>query len=419
MGLRCYPSIGDLPGTVDYVIVCIGAKGIPQLIKECILKNVKICHIFSSGFSETNRFEGKRLENEIVEIARKGNIRILGPNCMGIYNPANGMSIANGLINKSGCLGVISQSGGNTTYISRIAPMRGVPISKAVSYGNASDIDESELLQYFTEDSDTKIICAYIEGIKDGKRFKKTLENAAKAKPTIVIKGGLSEAGVAAAVSHTGSLTSSVQAWTSLIHQVGAIGVDNFDEAIDLAILFQYMKPIKSRRACIIGTGGGASVLISDALHRTGLSIPRLPPEIKSKLENLMPSAGFIYTNPIDTQAYFHAENGLQKTVKILNEWDEIDILVFHIAYEVIGDSLKWSEYMKKTIEAAKSLDKPKAIVLHYVFSPDIYQDFFLTYKNPVKMPCQPFYLWRVLEKLLISLLCIMKKETKLFKLVM
>ncbi len=386
MGLKCYPSINNIPGSVDYVIVCIGAKGTPQLLKDCLLKNVKVCHIFSSGFSETNTPEGKRLENEIVKIARDGNVRILGPNCLGIYNPANGMSIADGLANESGCLGVISQSGGNTTYLSRVAPMRGMGISKAVSYGNAADIDESDLLEYFTEDSKTKIICAYIEGIKNGKRFKETLKKAARAKPTIVIKGGISEAGMATAASHTGSIASSVQAWTSLIRQVGAISVDNFDEAIDLALLFKYMKPLKGRKACVIGTGGGASVLISDDLYRTGLSIPRLPPEIKNKLENLMPSAGFIYTNPIDTQAYFTTDDGLHKTVKILNEWDGIDILIFHTAYEVIGsNNLKWSGFMKKTIETAKAADKPKAIVLHYVFSPDIYQEFFSDLRESCK----------------------------------
>ena len=381
MGLKCYPSIKDIPGPVDYVIVCIPAKYTPQLIQDCAEKGVKVCTFFTAGFSETGSEEEKALENEIVEIARKAGIRLIGPNCMGIYCPSTGIHLCSGLPSESGRLGMLCQSGGNAIYSSRIAPMRGAFLSKVVSYGNACDINESDMLEYFAEDSETDVIAAYIEGAKDGQRFQNALKFASQAKPTIILKGGQTETGAATVASHTGALAGSTSVWETSIKQAGAIQVHDLDELIDTALPFLYMKPPKGRRVGIIGLGGGISVRAADSCESAGLSVPRLSKDIKEELTTLTPTAGYIYTNPVDTQALFVGVDAFKKTVHCLDEWDGIDMLILHYAYDILGTSsamLTIAGFTTMTInamaEAASVCKKPVAIVLHYATLPESYQ---------------------------------------------
>ncbi len=187
-GLKCYPSVKDIPGPVDYVFGVIPARFTPQFMEDCVVKVVKVVSFFTAGFSESGEAKGKKLEAEIVQIARRGGIRVIGPNCVGIYCPSAGLSFCADFSRKSGSLSLLCQSGGNTCYLVRAFTTRGVYINKAVSYGNACDINETDLLEYFTHDPETRIITAYIEGVKDGKRFLRVLREAAQAKPVIILK---------------------------------------------------------------------------------------------------------------------------------------------------------------------------------------------------------------------------------------
>jgi acyl-CoA synthetase (NDP forming) len=257
-GIKVYPRLTETPeSSVDYVISCIPADGVPSLLEDCGQKNVKLVHLFTARLKETGRDKETKLQGEILEKARKLGIRILGPNCMGIYYPKLGLSFNHELPRESGPVGGFFQSGGGAGEFVRYAALRGVRFSKIISYGNASDIDETELLNYFTSDSETKVIASYIEGVKDGGKFARALALAAKKKPVIILKGGRGRTGAKLALSHTASLAGSINVWQAALKQYGAIMVNNFQELIDQVVAFTFLPPITGRRVIIAGGGVG------------------------------------------------------------------------------------------------------------------------------------------------------------------
>jgi len=192
-GLKVYPSIMDIPGPVDYAICCISRLQVVPFVQECTMKGLKAIHVFTSGFSEIGTEEGKRLEEEISSLARQSAIRIIGPNCLGPYNPTSGLSFSSNFPSESGSVAFLSQSGAFCNYLIPAMAQRGVRFSKVLSYGNACDVNECDLLEYFATDENTTVIAAYIEGVKDGERFKRVLRETAEAKPVIVLKVGVAQ----------------------------------------------------------------------------------------------------------------------------------------------------------------------------------------------------------------------------------
>jgi len=327
-GHKVYTSLKDVPGNIDYVIGLVNAKIAPKLVEECAEKGVRAIHFCTAGFSETGEEKRIKLESKLAEVARKKGIRIIGPNCMGIYCPQSRLSFSPAFPKESGPVGVISQSGGNSIYLVRQAALRGVRFSKVISYGNACDINESDLLEYLANDPDTKIIALYIEGIKDGKRFRRALEEATKKKTVIMLKGGTTEGGARAAAGHTASLAGSRATWDALCKQLGIISVSNLEEMIDVLVTLLFLPLPKGRNALLFGAGGGASVLIADEFESRGLRIPPIPPEIVAQIREFTPIAGNILRNPVDySQAMMNTE-GVIKTFGILSKWEGIDFLV-------------------------------------------------------------------------------------------
>jgi len=221
-GLKVYPSLGDIPDTIDCVIGLVPARVVPGLVEECAGKGVRAVYFCTAGFSEIGEEEGTRLEAELAEVARRKRIRVLGPNCMGIYCPNSRMSYSPLFPKESGPVGFISQSGGNSIYLVRQAAARGVRFSKVISYGNACDLNESDFLEYLTTDADTKIIAVYIEGVKDGRRFRQALEKAAKEKVVVLLKGGITEGGARAVAGHTAALAGSEITWIPCANSWGS-----------------------------------------------------------------------------------------------------------------------------------------------------------------------------------------------------
>ena len=327
-GHKIYTSLKDVPGNIDYVIGLVNAQVAPKLVEECAEKGVRAIHFCTAGFSETGEEQRVKLESELVEVARRKGIRIIGPNCMGIYCPQSRLSFSPAFPKESGPVGVISQSGGNSIYLVRQAALRGVRFSKVISYGNACDINENDLLEYLANDADTKIIALYIEGIKDGKRFRRTLQEATKEKTVIMLKGGATEGGARAAASHTASLAGSRATWDALCKQLGIISVSNLEEMIDVLVTLLFLPLPRGRNALLFGAGGGASVIIADEFENRGLRIPPLPPETIAQIREFTPIAGNILRNPVDySQAMMNLE-GVIKTLGILSRWDGADFLV-------------------------------------------------------------------------------------------
>ena len=327
-GHKIYASLRDVPGNIDYVIGLVNAYVAPRLVEECAEKGVRAIHFCTAGFSETGEEERVKLELELAETARKKGIRIIGPNCMGIYCPQSRLSFSPAFPKESGPVGVISQSGGNSIYSVRQAALRGVRFSKVISYGNACDINENDLLEYLADDVDTKIIALYIEGIKDGKRFRRAMEQATKEKTVVLLKGGATEGGARAAAGHTAALSGSRTTWDALCRQLGIISVSSIEEMIDVLVTLLFLPLPKGRNTVLFGAGGGASVLIADEFERRGLRVPSLPPEVIAQIREFTPIAGNILRNPVDySQAMTNLE-GVVKTFDIISRWEGTDFIV-------------------------------------------------------------------------------------------
>ncbi|HJX69021.1 MAG TPA: CoA-binding protein [Dehalococcoidia bacterium] len=327
-GHKIHTSLKEVPGNIDYVIGLVNAQIAPGLVEECAEKGLRAIHFCTAGFSETGEQERVQLESQLAEVARRKGIRIIGPNCMGIYCPQSRLSFSPAFPKESGPVGVISQSGGNSIYLVRQAALRGVRFSKVISYGNACDINENDLLEYLASDPDTRIIALYIEGIKDGKRFRTAMEQATKEKTVILLKGGATEGGARAASGHTAALAGSRTTWDALCKQLGIISVTSIEELIDVLVTLLFLPLPRGKNAVLFGAGGGASVLIADEFESRGLRVPPLPPELIAQIREFTPIAGNILRNPVDySQAMLNYE-GVVKTFNILSRWEGTDFLV-------------------------------------------------------------------------------------------
>jgi len=375
-GLSAYANVKDIPGSVDYLICCIPAPGVPQLIRDCAAKGVKVVSIFTAGFSESGTEEGKQLEGEISRLAQTTGVRVIGPNCLGVYSPKVRLSFTSDFPKERGRLALICQSGGNTVYLVRAAAHRGVRFSKVISYGNACDIDESELLEYFTQDTETGIVAVYIEGVKDGRRFYQALRELSRVKPVVVLKGGYTEAGVGIAASHTGALAGSDQVWDELLQQVGAIRVYSLEEMVDVLVTFSLLPIPQGRRVGIFGGGGGASVLATDDWAKHGFVLPLLPQVIREEIRSLVTTeAGLILSNPVDLSSFAYSEGFYNLVRRLLAYEGFIDLSVIHIGF---GQAAWFSAsnfeaqidlFRDAVMKINREIDKPLALVMQYLIT--------------------------------------------------
>ena len=365
-GHKVHTSLKDVPGSIDYVIGLVNAQIAAKLVEECVQKGVRAVHFCTAGFSETGEEERIKLESELVQVARRSGIRIIGPNCMGIYCPQSRMSFSPAFPNESGPVGVISQSGGNSIYIVRQAALRGVRFSKVISYGNACDIDESDLLEYLANDADTKILALYIEGIKDGRRFRRALQEATKKKTVIMLKGGSTEGGARAVAGHTAALAGSRATWDALCKQLGIISVGSIEEMVDVLVTLLFLPLPKGRNAVLFGAGGGASVLIADEFENRGLRVPALPQETIAQIREFTPVAGNILRNPVDYSQAMMNPDGVSKTLDIVLEWAGTDFLVVFIRTGQFVQAGPWAGRMTSLAAMffAKQGDFPKPVAM-------------------------------------------------------
>lgn len=334
-GLKCYPNLLAIPGHVDHVISSVPLRFVEQLMEDSVTKGVKTIHFFTAGFSETGDEDAAALEARILQKAKDAGIRVIGPNCMGLYAPSSGLSFMPFLPTEPGPVAMLSQSGANAGEFCRTGAVRGLRYSKVVSYGNGTDVRESELLEYAAEDPETSVIACYIEGIRDGAHFMRALKKAAKAKPVAILKGGRTEEGSRATASHTGSLAGSLDIFDAAVRQAGAVRVDRMEELVDQTVAFRYLPKLAGPRAGIVGGGGGYSVLASDEVGASGLEMPTLPADIQQKLHDFTPTAGTSVRNPVDTSVGWGPE-GLKPmldTIRIVAESPNIDYILYHTSY--------------------------------------------------------------------------------------
>ena len=318
LGVKTYPNLTSVPGNVDYVICCLPAALVPDMLTECPNKGVKIVHLVTARLSETGRKQAIELELDILKAARRLGIRLIGPNCMGIYDPSAGLSNGYGLPKDGGKIGAVFQSGGSSTMLIRYGELRGLRFSKVISYGNALDIDESDFLDYLAQDVETEIIAGYFEGIKDGRKFLASLNNAAKLKPVIAIKGGRGLSGIRAVASHTAAIAGSLLVWETVFKKAGVVPAKDLPELVDLLVAFAFLPPITGYRVGIMSAGGGLSVMAGDVCEEAGLVVPPMPEEIRQELKVKAPEVWDWVGNPIDVSIMGAVQSSLDVVMELL-----------------------------------------------------------------------------------------------------
>jgi len=335
MGVENYPSLTAIPEAVDYVICAVPRQVAPRVLIDAAQAKVGGVGMFTSGFAETGEELGAKLQDEVVRIAREHDIVLLGPNCMGLYNPRLGVRFsADQPAGEGGPVGFISQSGTHAISVSLLAPTHGIRLSKAVSIGNAVVLDVPDYLEYFGQDADTKAIAIYVEGVKDGRRFARVLREVAKRKPVLIWKGGQTEDGARATRSHTASLSSRMAIWDTLIRQAGAIRVDTQEELLDTLKVLLFAKPGYGRRLALMAHTGGPSVVITDAFSRAGFAIPELTQASYDELATFFNVIGGSYRNPFDMGGTIGGPNSanLDRLFDILERDENIDTIVMDVA---------------------------------------------------------------------------------------
>jgi len=299
LGKKCYPSVLEVPGEIDLVVVVVPAASVLPVIEECGKKGIQLGIVISAGFKESGP-EGIERERRLGELARQFGMRIVGPNCLGVMSTSNGLNttFAQGMPRR-GNVALMSQSGALATAIIDWSIQQGIGYSKFVSFGNGVDVGVVDLLRAWEDDAETTVIVAYIEGLRNGPMFMEVARQVSAKKPVIVVKAGGTQAGARAVSSHTGSLAGSEQAYNAAFLQCGVIRANSMEELFDLAIAFSYQGPPRGRNVAIVTNAGGPGIMATDAAERVGLRLASLDAGTVQALRKQLPEASNFY-NPVD-----------------------------------------------------------------------------------------------------------------------
>ncbi|WP_334143772.1 bifunctional acetate--CoA ligase family protein/GNAT family N-acetyltransferase [Rhabdothermincola sp.] len=297
-----YPSVLDIPGEVDLAVIAVPAASVPAVVDQCVAKGVKGLVVISAGFSETGA-EGAALERDVVTRARRGGMRLIGPNCLGIANTAVGLNATFApRVPPRGRVGFQSQSGALGIALLEWTDRLGIGLSSFVSVGNKADVSSNDLLQYWEDDPDTDVILLYLESFGNPRKFSRIARRVSQRKPIVAVKSGRSASGVRAASSHTAAAASPEVAVSALFHQTGVIRVDTIDELFDMAQVLVSQPLPDGPRVAIVGNSGGPGILAADACDGAGLDVVVLAPQTREALRALLgPNASV--TNPVDMVA--------------------------------------------------------------------------------------------------------------------
>ncbi len=379
LGLRAYASLSEVPGDVDLVISCIPAGGVLDLIGECGAKRVRALHLFTGRFSETGDAGAAQLELEVKRRAAEAGIRVLGPNCMGVFDSSSGLSFRPDLPVDRGDVAFVSQSGNNSVELMLHGAARGLRFSKVVSYGNALDLDEADFFDYLADDAATRVVGAYIEGTNDGRRLLAALRRCAGAKPVVILKGGRTGAGSRTAASHTAALAGQRQVWSAALRQAGAVEVATFDELIDMMVAFAFLRggesadgtlPMRGGRPAVgvVGGGGGRAVQSADVCEEAGLAVPQLPEAIRSMLREKAPALAGWVGNPVDQSILAGSGVSGARVLEMMAGSAELDALIANVGEDwVLGrpDAIeRMAHLVDRFVAIGVVAKKPVAFVL-------------------------------------------------------
>lgn len=338
-GIKAYKAIADVPQHVDLAVIAIPPDGVPQALKECAEHKVGAVVINTAGFAETGH-QGKSLEEQIKIIANGAGFPLIGPNSQGVMSaPAKLFPQMMGVQPIGGTISMVSQSGNIGGTIMTWGRKWNNPLGKFVSSGNEAVTTSAELIEYFSQDEHTKVIGAYIEGVKDGAHFAKALRYASARKPLVILKGGRSDAGAKATASHTASMAGEIAVFDALLKQTGTIQARCLEELFDFLSAFNSLPLPKGKRIGIITQGGGWGVLAADTARECGLELAELPHSAIEKLNSVLPDR-WSHGNPVDLAAG-GGRGVVEKCIEIVIQCENVDA----IALLGMGTSaiLKWN----------------------------------------------------------------------------
>jgi acetyl coenzyme A synthetase (ADP forming)-like protein len=350
LGKKVYPSLLDIPGPVEMILVAVPAPAVPKVIEDAGRKRARVAVIISAGFRETGE-EGRMLEEQVLEIARHYGVRIIGPNCLGIMLPHRGLNATfDPTSPRPGPIAFISQSGAVITTSVDWSLAEEIGISAVISVGNQSDLEFEDYMAFAENDPNTKAIILYVEEIKNGKQFLEFSQRVSGKKPIIALKSGSSKRGQMAASSHTGSLAGSYEIYQAAFRQAGVISVHSIREAFGVAELLASEGYPKGPRALIITSAGGFAVLSSDYAEKYGIELVEFSNEIMGELNTFLPAA-WSHENPLDMVG----DAGVDRFARVFDvmihhqdEWDVAFVISVpsvtldptHLAKEIIRFSM-------------------------------------------------------------------------------
>jgi acyl-CoA synthetase (NDP forming) len=371
LGYRAYRSVLDIPDEVDLAIFTIPSTAAVESVRQCAQKRVRYIHLLTAGFGETGLEQFAKIENELVNIAGTGKVRIVGPNCMGVYCPEGGLSWSNEFSAEPGAIGLFSQSGQQAYRVIRSGAPVGLRFSKVVSFGNACDLKAHDFLAYLARDSETTVIGAYLEGLAEGRAFMNTVKETSPRKPVIVWKGGQTEGGSRAALSHTSAIAGSRKIWDAFCTQTGIVQVHSLEEMIFTLRAFQLLPLPASAKVALLGSAGGGSVTTADIAEEEGLKVPRLTEATILRFGDFVPLEGTSVKNPLDILPYLRKQDNLLRVMELLKEEPNVDALIMNLSpvwvYRERGAS-GVSSYLERVLESKERFGKPLFFVLE---SPD------------------------------------------------
>jgi acetyltransferase len=357
---KCYSTIADLPGPVDVAMIATPEKAVIDSLRECAEEKVKSAIVYSAGFAETGP-EGREKQAKMADIARTSGMRICGPNCVGVINFLDGVAMSfSGFLEadklQGGRIGFVSQSGALGGSILSRAQDRGMGFSYFVSTGNESDLETSDLIEYFVNDARTGVIMALVEELRNPDKFITVAESALeRRKPLIILKVGETEIGQKAAATHTGSLAGSIRGYKAVFQARGVIQVEDYDDLIETTLLFSRAKIPKGKRVGIITGAGGGGIIIADKVAKAGLSLASLSRETKEGLAEKMVSFASL-TNPLDlTGQLYNDPDMFKKCIGLFAGDENIDIVVVIVTMVPGERAKKRASYI---VEASKSIEK-------------------------------------------------------------
>jgi len=361
-GIKCYPTVADMPEPADLAVIIVNAVRVPEVLSECGKKGVKVAVIISGGFAEAGA-EGVALQEKLRQVSEKEGIRVVGPNCQGLLNVGERVCAGFGPILspeygvQDGGLSFVTQSGGFGYGLVNILAQQGIGFRRVISTGNESDLSAVDFIEQFILDPKTRVVAAYMEGLKDGWKLKALGDLALQNdKPILLWKVGSSDVGKRAASSHTASMGGDAAVASAIFKQIGAIELGSVEDFIDYSKALLKQKRPAGNRVAILSASGGAGVLISDECVRSGLEVPLLPEMCRRQLSSVAPALGTLQ-NPIDVMGKIYDEpHHLKQALEVIANEPSIDSIV---VINPIRKGERAAQIAAVIAEVDQSTDKP------------------------------------------------------------